>query len=173
MALLAASRRETEAPTLPFWLVLLAPVLAIGADSFLPVHFAPAAVLDLPLLLVIYFAIAKRSPVVGLCSGAVIGILQDALTREPLGVMGITKTVIGYIAGLLGNRIDTENNGARVLFVFALSLLHSGLYWVVVERLLAQPLGWSWVHELIRAAVNAVVGVLLFALLDLTRGEAD
>ena len=173
MALLAASRRETEAPTLPFWLVLLAPVLAIGADSFLPVHFAPAAVLDLPLLLVIYFAIAKRSPVVGLCSGAVIGILQDALTREPLGVMGITKTVIGYIAGLLGNRIDTENHGARVLFVFALSLLHSGLYWVVVERLLAQPLGWSWVHELVRAAVNAVVGVLLFALLDLTRGEAD
>ena len=173
MALLAASRRETEAPTLPFWLVLLSPVLAIGIDSFVPVHFAPAAMLDLPLLLVIYFAIAKRSPVVGLCSGAVIGILQDALTREPLGVMGITKTVVGYIAGLLGNRIDTENHGARVLFVFALSLLHSGLYWVLVERLLAQPLGWSWVHELVRAVVNAVVGVLLFALLDRFRGEAD
>ncbi|RRA48766.1 rod shape-determining protein MreD [Acidipila sp. EB88] len=85
MALLAASRRETEAPTLPVWLVLIAPVLAIGIDSFLPIHFSPAAFLDLPLLLVIYFAIAKRSPVVGAISGAVIGILQDALTREPLG----------------------------------------------------------------------------------------
>ena len=173
MALLAASRRETEAPTLPFWLVLLAPVLAIGIDSFVPAHFPPAAILDLPLLLVIYFAIVKRSPVVGLCSGAVIGILQDALTREPLGVMGITKTVIGYIAGLLGNRIDTENHGARVLFLFALSLLHSGLYWVVVQRLLAQPLGWSWLHELVRAVANAIVGVLLFALMDRTRGDAD
>ncbi len=171
MALLAASRRETEAPTLPFWLVLFAPVLAIGLDSFLPIHFAPAALLDLPLLLVIYFAIAKRSPVAGLCSGAVIGILQDALTREPLGVFGITKTVVGYIAGLLGNRIDTENHGARLLFTFALSLLHSGLYWMMVERLLAQPLGWSWLHELLRAVVNAIVGVLLFALLDRFRGE--
>ncbi len=170
MALQAAARRETEAPTLPFWLVLLAPVLAIGLDSFLPVHFAPAAILDLPLLLVIYFATAKRSPLVGLCSGAVIGVLQDALTREPLGVYGITKTVVGYIAGLLGNRIDTENPVARLLFVFALSLLHSGLYWVIVERLLAQPLGWSTVHELVRAVVNAVVGVILFAFLDLTRG---
>ncbi len=173
MALLAASRRETEAPTLPFWLVLLAPILAIGVDSFVPVHFAPAAFLDLPLLLVIYFAIAKRSPVVGACAGAVIGILQDALTREPLGVYGVTKTVIGYIAGMLGNRIDTDNHGARVLFTFVLSLLHSGLYWVLVQRLLAEPVGWSWIHELIRALVNAVVGVLLFALLDRFQGEPD
>ncbi len=173
MALLAASRRETEAPTLPVWLVLLAPLLAIGIDSFVPVHFTPAAILDLPLLLVFYFAIAKRSPIVGLCSGAVIGILQDALTREPLGVYGVTKTVVGYIAGTLGNRIDTENHGARVLFTFALSLLHSGLYWLLMERLLAQPVGWSWLHEVIRAVVNALVGVMLFALLDLTRGEAD
>ncbi len=171
MALLAASRRETEAPTLPFWLVLFAPILAIGLDSFVPVHFAPAGIVDLPLLLVIYFAIAKRSPVVGLCSGAVIGILQDAITREPLGVFGITKTVIGYVAGMLGNRIDTENHAARLLFTFALSLLHSGLYWVLVERLLAQPLGWSTLHEVVRAVVNAAVGVLLFALLDLTRGN--
>ncbi len=101
-----------------------------------------------------------------------IGILQDGLTREPLGVYGISKTVVGYIAGLLGNRIDTEDALARLLFTFALSLLHSGLYWVVVERLLAQPLGWSTTHELLRGGVNAGVGVALFTLLDLTRGSA-
>lgn len=173
MALLAASRRETEAPALPIWVILFVPLLAIGIDSFLPAHIPPAGIVDLPLLVVIYFAIAKRSAVVGLTSGAIIGILQDALTREPLGVNGITKTVIGYIAGLLGNRIDTENHGARFLFTFALSLLNSALYWVVVERLLAQSLGWSWFHELIRALVNAVVGVLLFSLLDLTQREAS
>lgn len=173
MALMAASRRETEAPTLPFWLVLVTPLLAIGIDSFLPVHFAPAGLLDLPLLLVIYFGIVKRSPVVGVCSGAIIGILQDALTREPLGVSGITKTVVGYIAGQLGNRIDTDNQAARLLFTFALSLLNSGLYWVVIEHLLAQSLGWNWLHELLRAVVNAVAGVILFALLDLTRGTSD
>ncbi len=100
-----------------------------------------------------------------------IGILQDALTREPLGVYGISKTAVGYVAGLLGNRIDTENPLARLLFIFALSAAHSGLYWVVVERLLAQPLGWSTTHELLRGALNAGVGVALFALLDLTRGE--
>lgn len=173
MALLAASRRETEAPRLPVWVVIFIPLLAIGFDSFLPVHLPVAGLLDLPLLVVIYFGIAKRSAVVGATSGAVIGILQDALTREPLGVNGITKTVIGYISGLLGNRIDTENHGARFLFTLVFSMLNSALYWVLVEKLLAQALGWSWFHELIRALVNAVVGVLLYSLLDLTLREPE
>jgi rod shape-determining protein MreD len=169
MALLAASRRETETSSLPIWVVLLAPVLAIGLASFIPVHFAPFSILDLPLLLVIYFATVRRSPISGILSGATIGILQDALTRQPLGVFGITNTVIGYLAGLVGNRIDTDNYTARLLFTFIFTLLHSFLYWLLIHRFLAEPASWSWIHEPLRAAVNAVVGVILFALLDLTR----
>ena len=169
MALMAASRHETEAPALPIWLAILAPLVAIGLDSFVPVYFSFFSIVDLPLLVVIYFAIAKRSPVVGSCSGAIIGILQDALTPHPLGVYGITNTVVGYIAGLLGDRIDTENYTARFLFTFMLSWVHSGVYWVLISRFLAQPLGWSWIHELIRAAVEAVLGVLLFAVFDAVR----
>jgi rod shape-determining protein MreD len=169
MALLAASRRETEAPTLPIAVLLLAPLLAIGLESFIPVHFPPFALLDLPLLLVIYFAIVRRSPVTGTLAGAIIGILQDAMTRQPLGVFGITNTIIGYLAGLVGNRIDTDNYTARLLFTFFFTMLHSFLYWLLVHRFLAEPVAWSWVHEPLRAVVNAVVGVILFALLDLTR----
>ena len=76
-------------------MALLAPLFAIGLDSYLPAHLPFTAILDLPLLVVVYFAIVKRSPVVGACAGGVIGILQDALTRQPLGVNGITKTVVG------------------------------------------------------------------------------
>ena len=169
MALMAASRRETEAPSLPILVIVLAPVLAIWLDSFLPVHFAPLGILELPLLVVIYFAIVRRSPVTGTFAGAIIGILQDSLTRQPLGVFGITETVIGYIAGLLGNRIDTDNYFARLLFTSALTFLHSCLYWLLVRRLLNEPVFWSWVHEPVRAVVNGVLGVILFAFLDLTR----
>jgi rod shape-determining protein MreD len=169
MALLAASRRETEASVLPIAVVLLAPVLALGLESFVPVHFPPFAILDLPLLLVIYFAIARRSTVTGVFAGATIGLLQDAMTRQPLGVFGISNTIIGYLSGLVGNRIDTDNYTARLLFIFVFTLLHSFLYWLLVHRFLAEPASWSWIHEPLRAAVNAVVGVLLFALLDMTR----
>ncbi len=173
MALLAASRRETETPPLSIFVVLLAPVLAIALESFVPVHFAPFAILNLPLLLVIYFAIVRRSPITGIFAGAIIGLLQDGLTRQPLGVFGITNTIIGYLAGLVGNRIDTDNYIARLLFTFVFTLLHSFLYWLLVHRFLAEPVGWSWIHEPIRAVVNAVAGVILFALLDLTRRDEE
>jgi rod shape-determining protein MreD len=40
------------------------------------------------------------------------------------------------------------------------------MYWLLVRRLLAQPFPWNWLHELIRALINALVAVALFALLD-------
>jgi rod shape-determining protein MreD len=96
----------------------------------------------------------------------VIGIAQDALTRQPLGIFGICKSIIGYLAASLGVRIDTENHGTRALLTLAFVFLHSGMYWVLVRRLLAQPYQWSWLHESIRAVINTVVAVILFALLD-------
>jgi hypothetical protein len=35
--------------------------------------------------------------------------------------------------------------------------------------MLGQPYAWHGFHEIIRAAANALLGVFLFALLDLTR----
>ena len=37
--------------------------------------------------------------------------------------------------------------------------------------MLAEPMVWNWVREPIRAAVNALVGVVIFALLDKTKRE--
>jgi rod shape-determining protein MreD len=102
-------------------------------------------------------------------TGAIIGIAQDALTRQPLGIFGICKAIIGYLAASLGVRVDTENHGTRALLTFGFVILHSSVYWLLVRRLLAQPYAWGWIHELVRAVVNTIVGVILFALLDLAR----
>jgi rod shape-determining protein MreD len=40
---------------------------------------------------------------------------------------------------------------------------------VLVRHLLAQPMVWNWLHELLRAAINALIAVVLFALLDRVR----
>ncbi len=169
MALMAASSREVEVRTLPAWIVILLPVVALGLQSFLPVHFAPFALLDLPLLVTIYFSITRASPIIGAVGGVLIGTLQDALTGLPLGVFGITKSVTGYMAGSIGTWLDTDNYGARLLFTFVFSFLHSVLYWLLMRRLLAQPADWSWVREPIRALINAIAGLVLFAVLDMLR----
>jgi rod shape-determining protein MreD len=97
------------------------------------------------------------------------GILQDALTHQPIGVFGIAKAFIGYVAASLGVRIDTEAHGTRLVLTFLFMLLHNGIDWVLMRHLLVRPMMWNWFHELLRATINALIAVVLFALLDRAR----
>ncbi len=166
MALMASTRREADDQSFPLLIYVLAPVLALGLQSYVPVHLPIFAMLDLPLMVVIYFAMARRSPMGATIGGALMGLAQDALTHQPLGVFGIAKAVVGYVAASLGVRIDTESHGTRLLLTFLFILLHNAIDWVLVRHLLAQPLVWNWLHELLRAVINALIAVMLFALLD-------
>lgn len=167
--LAASSRREVEAQPYPLLLYIAVPLIAIGLQSFVTLHFARFAILDLPLLVTIYFGINGRNPIAATFLGTFIGIAQDALTHRPLGVNGIAKAAIGYLAASLGVRIDTENYTTRLLLGFVFTVLHSAIFLLITRRLLALEVDWSWLHELVRGLVNAVVGVGLFALLDLAR----
>ena len=62
------------------WLVLvLVPLVAIFLQAFFAAKLRWLAVLDLPMMVVIFFAVARRNPVTGCVTGAIIGLLQDAL----------------------------------------------------------------------------------------------
>jgi len=166
MVLMASSRREAETQSFPLLVYALTPLLALGLQSFVTLHFSHFALLDLPLLVVIYFAATLRTPVLATIGGAVMGLAQDALTHQPLGVFGIAKAFIGYLAASLGVRIDTESLGTRLVLTFLFTLLNDGIDWVLVRHLLAEPLPWGWLYHLLRAAVNTLVALILFALLD-------
>lgn len=166
MALMASTRREADERSFPLAIYVLIPVLALGLQSFVSLHFPLFAMLDLPLIVVVYFATTRRNPAASTIGGALMGIAQDALTRQPLGVFGICKAVVGYVAGSLGVRIDTENHGTRLMLTFLFVLLHNAIDWALVRHLLAEPMVWNWVREPLRAVINALVGVVIFALLD-------
>jgi rod shape-determining protein MreD len=165
MALMASTRREVDERSYPLFIYLLTPLLALGLQSLVPRYFPYFAQLDLPLMVVIYFAMSRRNPITATIGGAVMGLLQDALTQQPLGIFGIAKAFIGYLAASLGFRIDTESYGTRLLLTFLFFLLHNGINWVLVRHLLAHPQVWNWLHELLRVAINTLIAVVLFALL--------
>ena len=84
--------------------IIIATLLALVIQAAFPVHFSKAAILDLPLLVTIYFGLSRRNPSTGLLLGMVIGLLQDSLSGPtiPLGLYGIAKTIIGYLASSIG-----------------------------------------------------------------------
>ncbi len=166
---MASTRREADDNEFPRLIYVVAPVLALGLQSLVTLHFVRFGMLDLPLMVVVYFAMARRNPVTATIGGAVMGILQDALTHQPIGVFGIAKAFTGYIAASLGVRIDTEAHGTRLVLTFLFMLLHNGIIWLLMRHMLLQPMVWGWLHELLRAAINALIAVVLFALLDRAR----
>jgi rod shape-determining protein MreD len=38
--------------------------------------------------------------------GALVGLAQDSLSKNPLGMFGIVKTLVGYFAASVGVRLD-------------------------------------------------------------------
>lgn len=169
MALMASSRHEVGAKSFPLVVYIIVPLLALGLQSLLSLHLSQFDLVDLPLLVTIYYAITQREPVSATLAGTIIGVAQDGLTHHALGIFGISKAVVGYMAASLGVRVDTENHGARLLVAFGFTLVQTVILWLLQKHMLGQPFAWHGVHEVIRALVNAVVGVILFALLDLTR----
>jgi rod shape-determining protein MreD len=145
---------------------IFVPLAALFLQAFVPLRFPGFGMLDLPLLVVIFFAVARRSQVSGLLTGAVIGLLQDSLTHQPIGLYGISKTVVGFGASSLGVKIDVENIGARFLGSALFYLVHQVIYFVVARGMVQLNLRWSWSHEMLAALLNALVAVFLFVGLD-------
>ena len=54
---------------------------------------------DLPLLVVVYYAL-NRGPTVGLVLGGAVGLLQDGLTGSLLGAAALSKSLVGFLAGV-------------------------------------------------------------------------
>ena len=160
------SRREVEQQSFSIPVAILVPLGAILLQVLLPRLFAPLAMLDLPLIVTLFFAVSRRSPIAGTVTGGCIGLLQDLLTTQPIGVNGMAKSVIGYAAASLGSRIDVDNTATRAVLTFGFTLLQSLLLYLIERRLLGIRFSVLWLHELLRAVVNTAVAIPIFLLLD-------
>jgi rod shape-determining protein MreD len=164
------SRRELEEHSFPPAVALLVPVAAIVLQVLLSKLYWRLSILDLPLIVAIFFAVSRRSPAAGTLTGAAIGLAQDALTNQPIGVNGMAKSVIGYIASSIGVQVDVDNITTRFVMNFGFSLLNSVILFLINRRLLGlTEMHFQWIHELIRAGANTLVALPIFLLLDLTK----
>jgi rod shape-determining protein MreD len=161
------SRRELDQYAFRPVVTILTPLLCVLLQAMLPKTFPKLALIDLPLIATIFFAVARRNPIAGTLTGTIIGLLQDGLTNHPFGVYGIAKGIIGYIAASIGFAVDVDNMVNRVLLNFGFSLLQSVMLYLITRRLLGdtsvhlQPM-----HELLAAVLTTVVAIPVFLLLD-------
>lgn len=167
MPLLGAdTRRDLEIHRYPLLVYTLVPLTALVLQAWLPRAVGPYDWFDLPFVVTVFFALGRRDPIQGTIMGAVMGLFQDALSHHAIGVNGIAKTVVGFLAASVGIRIEVDNPIIRVLLNFGLSLLSSAIYLFVTRFLLGLAMEMSWLTELLRALGNSAIALVVFPILD-------
>ena len=127
------------------------------------------AALDLVLVVVVYIALIS-GPVWGLVLGSIAGLVQDSLSSGIIGVGGLAKTIVGYMAGMLGTQfILTAPLSRFVVFVLA-TVVHAtifmGLYTLLDLRQYESP----YAAVMSQAVGNALLGVVGAQLVELLPG---
>jgi rod shape-determining protein MreD len=145
--------------------------LALVLQAFLN-RFSPQfQILELPLLAVVYFGLSRRNSVTGLLLGTAVGLLQDGVSHTPIGLYGIAKGFIGFIASSIGARLDTEHPISRFILMFLFFHIHQVLLALMIRMLLAQHAPFFTLHLLIASLLNSGVAVVVFAGLDRLRKQ--
>ena len=130
------------------------------------------AALDLVLIVVVYIAL-KAGPVPGVVAGTVAGLIQDALSNPILGIGGLAKTIVGFLAGVLGTQFILTGPLPRLVMLVMATVLHAaifmGLFVLLDLRQFPNP-----VPSVIGQALgNGFVGVVTFQLIEWLPGFVD
>jgi rod shape-determining protein MreD len=120
---------------------------------------------DLVLVAVIYISL-RGGPTVGMLTGTVAGLTQDALTLGVIGIGSLGKTIVGSLAGTVGAAFIVAQPLPRFLVFFAATILEmtvvTGLYAALDSGPAVVPVG----AIIAQAFGNSLVGVVLFQLAE-------
>ena len=143
-------------------------LIAIIGKFYLPRIVPNTEWLELPLLLTVYFALMRKSQLQALFFGAFVGLAEDSLSPAtlPIGMYGITKTLVGYFAASVSLRFDVENFVIRLVLTFFFYFFHAFFYWIMRRALLGQMIPFDPQETFVHGALNSAVAVPLFLVLD-------
>ncbi len=143
-------------------------MLAIIGKFYLPRLLPHTEWLELPLLLTVYFGLMRRSQIQALFFGAFVGLAEDSLSPAniPIGMYGITKTLVGYFAASVSLRFNVETRLMRFVLSFFFFFFHAFFYWAMRRALLGQIVPFNPQDKLVDGVLNAIVALPLFAILD-------
>lgn len=124
---------------------------------------------DLVLIVVVYLSL-NSGPVGGVVVGTIAGLLQDSLTLGVLGIGGLAKTLVGFLAGFLGSQfIVTAPLPRFIVFVLA-TIVHAAVFMGLYSLLDLRQFSPPYTAVLSQAAVNGILGVVLAQVVELLPG---
>jgi rod shape-determining protein MreD len=150
----------------------VATLAALLLQTFLPLKLPLARLMDFPLLIAIYFALMRRDKVFGIALGTGLGLLQDALSRDFIGIYGISKAIVGYLAASASTRFELESLVTRSVLTGVFVLVHNLCRAALQRVLLEAPPPFQPIDTASAVLVNVALGLIIFQILDRFRRPA-
>jgi rod shape-determining protein MreD len=152
-------------------------ILAVGAALALQTTLARflvrgTAAVDLVLVAVVYVALTS-GPVTGLLSGTFAGLVQDALSSGIIGIGGLAKTIVGFLAGIIGTQFIVAQPLPRFVVFLSATVLHAVIFMGLYVLLDVRHFGTPYAAVTEQALANAAVGVVAFQLVELLPDAAE
>lgn len=152
----------------------LAIVAALLVQSALGQILPAQARLVDPFLLVLVYCALMGGERFGMLAGGAAGWVQDiGFGGTVLGLLGLTKVLVGFGVGLAGSRFLLTSAGARTLVLLLTTVADALIFQWLAAVFDVKVLDLSPSGLLTRATVNAALGVVIYSVLDrrLPRGE--
>jgi rod shape-determining protein MreD len=153
--------------------VILAVAVSLALQTTIARFVARGTVaVDLVLVAVIYVALSS-GPVTGLLAGSIAGLVQDALSSGIIGIGGLAKTIVGFLAGVLGTQFIVTQSLPRFVVFFAATVVHAVVFMGLYMLLGARQFGTPYAAVGGQAVANAAIGVVMFQLVELLPGAME
>jgi rod shape-determining protein MreD len=127
--------------------------------------YEAGTLVNVVLIAVVYVALAL-GPVAGLLTGATGGLVQDAIAGGIVGLGGMSKTLVGFIVGVLGAQFIVSQPLPRFVMFVAATVVHELSFQSLYALVEGHGLRIVWPTLLTQASVNAVIGVIAFAIVE-------
>lgn len=150
----------------------VAVLAAVLLQTKLPLNSQFARLMDFPLLIVIYYALMRRDRPYGIALGTGMGLLQDALSHSYIGIYGIPKAIVGYLAASASTRFELESLLARTVLTGVFVLVHNLCFAALQHLVLQAPPPFQPLFTASSILVNVALGLILFQILDRFRRPA-
>ena len=153
--------------------VILAVAAALALQTTLARFIVRGTVaVDLVLVVVVYVALTM-GPATGLLAGALAGLVQDALSSNVIGIGGLAKTLVGFLAGIIGTQFIVVHTLPRFVVFFCATVLYAVVFMGLYVLLDLRHFGTPYAAVTGQAVGNAVIGVVLFQLVELLPGAME
>lgn len=117
-------------------------------------------------LVAVVFVALSFGPVPGLLAGSAGGIVQDALAGGIIGVGGLSKTIVGFLVGVLGAQFIVAHTLPRLVMFVGATVAHEICFQSLYSLVESRGFALRWWPLLLQAGINGMLGIVAFVVVE-------